>query len=98
MIDKTKLDALKRILDRKGQHAYGVAFDVAGIAEDEDVFDLDLLRDLVALAEATTNVDPMELAKDAHKWGFEQGWEACADSIGGPRGLNAAWISYKSTL
>lgn len=47
MIDLIALDSLKRILDRKGQHAYGVAFDVAGIAEDEDAFDLDLLRDLI---------------------------------------------------
>lgn len=94
MIDQIKLDELKRLLDRAhGEGPAALCFSCF-----EEAIDLDLLRDLVELAEATTNVDPMELAKDAHKWGFEQGWEACADSIGGPRGVNAAWLSYKSTL
>jgi hypothetical protein len=86
-IDKIALAELERAVDAAGSQT---RLSLGGWGD----VDLDLLRDLVKLARGKDAPDE-ELLRDAHKWGFEQGWEAAADSIGHPVGISQAYGQWK---
>lgn len=101
MIDQIKLDNLKRILAKQGAGSCGVVFGADGWGEEEGAIDLDLLRDLVALAESqedrpTSVEDASGRLEAAYKAGFEAGHleaeEQCSVSFHRFRGAaDRAW-------
>jgi hypothetical protein len=96
-IDPIALYKLERTLAQP-HIKYASAYDEDGVGDDDlDNIDINLLKQLVALARSVEENTEISL-RQAHRWGFEQGWEEAKDCIGSPTGIKSAWERFKDSF